>query len=154
MTDAITNNRRAPIARSYAEQRRAQLTSFWSEALDRVKGLCEGQHRARNVPPDGGTTGPPTPEPRSPTETERICAEPREPPHGDTRRAASDNSAEVVRQFYHAWASDKFPTGLLDADVEYINPIGAIERRVRPGIDSFSEAIRAVLNGWEWWKME
>jgi ketosteroid isomerase-like protein len=43
---------------------------------------------------------------------------------------------------------------LLDRDVEYVNPAGAIEPGVRRGVEAFSEALQRVLDGWEWWRME
>ena len=40
----------------------------------------------------------------------------------------SQENVEIVRALYRAWARDEFPgpPELLDAEIEYVNPIGAI----------------------------
>jgi hypothetical protein len=42
----------------------------------------------------------------------------------------SEENVEIVRRFYRAWAGDEFPgpIELMDPEIEYINPAGAVER--------------------------
>ena len=65
-------------------------------------------------------------------------------------------NVEIVRSFYEAWAREEFPGPIefLDPEVEYVNPIGAIEPGVRRGLDEFSRATEKVLEGWASWQME
>ena len=67
-----------------------------------------------------------------------------------------DGNVEVVRALYDAWARDEFPgpPELLDPDIEYVNPAGAIEPGTRRGIDAFQHAIEKVLEVWTSWEME
>jgi ketosteroid isomerase-like protein len=63
---------------------------------------------------------------------------------------------EIVRAVYDAWAREEFPgpDRLLDPNIEYVNPDGAIEPGIRRGVSEFSRAIERVLQGWESWWME
>jgi ketosteroid isomerase-like protein len=63
---------------------------------------------------------------------------------------------EIVRSFYGAWAREAFPgpQELMDPEIEYVNPAGAVEPGVRRGIEAFSEAVKKVFEGWESWQME
>jgi hypothetical protein len=48
----------------------------------------------------------------------------------------SQDNIEVVRELYAAWACDQFLASpeLMDPEVEYVNPDGAVEPRgVQPG---------------------
>jgi len=68
----------------------------------------------------------------------------------------SPQNVDIVRRVYEAWARDQLPgpEGLLDAEIEYVNPAGALEPGTRRGIDAFSAAIETVLDSWEVWEME
>lgn len=66
----------------------------------------------------------------------------------------SDENVEVVRSFYDAFARGEFPDEVIDQDVEYVNPVGAVEAGTRHGISAFRGAVEAVLEGWETWQME
>jgi ketosteroid isomerase-like protein len=66
----------------------------------------------------------------------------------------SRENVEVVRDFYDAFARGEFPVDLIDPEVEYINPVGAVEPGTRQGISAFQRAVEAVLEGWETWQME
>jgi ketosteroid isomerase-like protein len=63
---------------------------------------------------------------------------------------------EVVRSVYEAWARGEFPAPeeLLDDEVEYVNPPGAIEPGTRRGRAEFAAAVDKVFEGWERWDME
>jgi ketosteroid isomerase-like protein len=62
----------------------------------------------------------------------------------------------VVRRFYAAWARGQFPgpTELMDPEIEYVNPPGAVEPGTRRGLAAFSRAVEKVFEGWENWDME
>ena len=68
----------------------------------------------------------------------------------------SPTNEEVVRRFYEAWARDDVPgpVELLAADVEYVNPPGAVEPGTRRGFDAFIEAARKLFEAWEYWRAE
>jgi len=68
----------------------------------------------------------------------------------------SQENVEVVRRFYDEWASDEFPgpIELMDPEVEYVNPTGAVEPGTRRGLDAFSRAVEKVFEGWETWQMD
>jgi ketosteroid isomerase-like protein len=69
--------------------------------------------------------------------------------------AMSLENEETVRRLYRAWAADEWrPAGLLHPEVEYVNPPGAIEPGVRRGIEAFTAAVAATLDGWSSWEME
>jgi uncharacterized protein len=63
----------------------------------------------------------------------------------------SQENVEVVRSVYEAWARDELPgpAHLLDAQIEYVNPPGAVEPGIRHGLDAFSQAVRDAFEGWE-----
>jgi ketosteroid isomerase-like protein len=65
-----------------------------------------------------------------------------------------DTDLQTVREFYEAYGRLEFPAELLDPEIEYVNPPGAIEPGVRRGIDAFAQAVRGVSDGWESWSME
>ena len=68
----------------------------------------------------------------------------------------SQENVEVVRSFYDAWARDEFPgpVELMDPEIEYVNPPGAVEPGTRRGRTAFSRAMEKVFEGWETWHME
>jgi len=64
---------------------------------------------------------------------------------------AAEN-VEIVRRIYAAWARDEFPgpAELMDPDIEYVNPAGAIE----PGVSKGLSAFKKVLDAFEFWRSE
>jgi ketosteroid isomerase-like protein len=68
----------------------------------------------------------------------------------------SEDNVRVVRSFYDAWARDEFPgpIELMDPEIEYVNPAGAVEPGTRHGLAAFSTAVEKVFEGWETWQME
>jgi ketosteroid isomerase-like protein len=68
----------------------------------------------------------------------------------------SEENVEVVRRFYEAWASGREPgpVDLMDPEIEYVNPEGAVEPGTRSGIAGFSRAIMKIFDGWETMQME
>jgi len=68
----------------------------------------------------------------------------------------SQANIEIVQRFYDAWAGDEFPgpIELMDPEVEYVNPAGAVEPGTRRGFDEFRRAIEKVFEGWETWQMD
>ena len=67
----------------------------------------------------------------------------------------SQENVKVVEDLFEGWALGEFPgrIDLLDPDVEYVNPDGAIEPGVRQGIDGFIAAMDSVLQAWTVWRM-
>ena len=65
-------------------------------------------------------------------------------------------SIRVVERLYEAWRRGEVqgPTGLLDPEIEYVNPDGAIEPGTRHGLESFTAAIDRLFEGWSTWEME
>jgi ketosteroid isomerase-like protein len=65
-------------------------------------------------------------------------------------------NVDVVRRFYDAWSRDDLPgpVDLLDPEVEYANPDGAIEPGTRRGVDAFIAAVEMVFEAWEYWRAE
>jgi len=68
----------------------------------------------------------------------------------------SQENVEVVRRFYEAWARNAFPgpVELMDPEIEYVNPPGAIEPGTRRGRVAFSGAVEKLLEGWESWQAD
>src|ERR1700680_4729629 len=66
----------------------------------------------------------------------------------------SQENVELVRNFYDAFARGEFPVEVIDPEVEYINPAGAVEPGTRHGISAFRRAVEAVFEGWQTWQME
>ena len=68
----------------------------------------------------------------------------------------SQDNVEIVRSFYDAWGRDEFPgpIELMDPEVEYVNPAGAVEPGTRRGLAAFTRAIERVFEGWEAWQMD
>jgi ketosteroid isomerase-like protein len=84
--------------------------------------------------------------------------------HADALEAAglrgvsvSEENVRVVQSFYDAWARDEFPgpVELMDPNIEYVNPAGAVEPGTRRGLAAFRRAVDKVLvEGWESWEMD
>jgi ketosteroid isomerase-like protein len=68
----------------------------------------------------------------------------------------SEENVRAVRSFYDAWARAEFPgpIELMDREIEYVNPPGAVEPGTRRGVDAFSGAVEKIFEGWETWEME
>jgi ketosteroid isomerase-like protein len=69
----------------------------------------------------------------------------------------SQENVEIVRGIYDAWARNEFPGPpyVFDAQIEYVNPAGAIEAGTRYGLTAFSRAVEQVfVKGWESWRIE
>jgi ketosteroid isomerase-like protein len=60
-------------------------------------------------------------------------------------------NVEVVRHIYGAWGKDGTPvgSGLLDPDIEWVNPPDAVERGTRQGLDAFGAAAASVSDTFE-----
>ena len=80
----------------------------------------------------------------------------RQQPSRDTAQAMSQENVEIVRSFYDAWARDEFPgpVELMDSEIEYVNPAGAVEPGTRRGLAAFTRAVEKIFEGWETWQME
>ena len=63
---------------------------------------------------------------------------------------------EVVRRLYEAWSTDEIPgpAELLDPEIEYVNPAGAIEPGTRRGLSEFATALGKTLEAWEYWQAD
>ena len=67
----------------------------------------------------------------------------------------SQENVEIVRSFYDQWARDDSPPiELMDPEIEYVNPAGAVEPGTRHGLDAFTKAVEKVFEGWEAWQMK
>ncbi len=69
----------------------------------------------------------------------------------------SEENVQVVRRFYAAWSRDEElpgPTELMDPEIEYVNPGGAVEPGIRRGLAEFSRAVENVFAGWDTWTIE
>ena len=68
----------------------------------------------------------------------------------------SQRNVEIVRSFYDAWACDELPgpVELMDPDIEYVNPAGAVEPGTRRGPAAFSRAVESTFEAWETWQAE
>jgi uncharacterized protein len=58
----------------------------------------------------------------------------------------SQENVDVIRRIYSVWAKEgsPLPSGLLDSQIEWVNPPDAIERGTRRGLDAFGTAVGAV----------
>jgi ketosteroid isomerase-like protein len=68
----------------------------------------------------------------------------------------SQENIEVVRSFYRAWARNELPgpTELMDPEIEYVNPTGAVEPGTRRGLAEFSRAVEKVFDVLDTWQIE
>ena len=67
----------------------------------------------------------------------------------------SQENVEIVRRFYDAWARGVGPglsVELMDPEIEYVNPAGAVEPGTRRGRAAFSRAVEKLFEGWETWQ--
>jgi ketosteroid isomerase-like protein len=67
----------------------------------------------------------------------------------------SQENVEVAAAFYSAWTREdnQAVLGLLDPEIEYVNPDGAIEPGVRKGIDDYLIIVEKMREGWASWRM-
>ena len=65
----------------------------------------------------------------------------------------SQENVEIVQRFYRAWARNDLP-GPVDPEIEYVNPIRAVEPGTRRGLTAFSRAVEKVFDGLETWQIE
>ena len=63
----------------------------------------------------------------------------------------SQENVAVVRAIHEALARGESPAtlGLLDPDIEYVNPPGAVEPGTRRGIAAYEDAVRSMLEAFE-----
>lgn len=63
----------------------------------------------------------------------------------------SQDNIEVVRHIYGVWESEGSPvgSGLLDPDIEWVNPPDAVERGTRHGLEAFGSAADSVSDTFE-----
>jgi ketosteroid isomerase-like protein len=62
----------------------------------------------------------------------------------------SQENLEVVRELYRCLQQDgRFPDALLDSEIEYVNPLDAVEPGTRRGLTAFHEAMGRVRDAWE-----
>ena len=68
----------------------------------------------------------------------------------------AESNIEIVQALYDAWAREEFPgpVDLLDPEIEYVNPEGAVEPGTSHGVVDFSRAVAKVFEGWATWQME
>jgi uncharacterized protein len=66
------------------------------------------------------------------------------------------DNVEIVRRLYDAWGRGDIPgpVELLEDNVEYVNPPGAIEPGTRTGVTEFALAGQRLLDSWEFWRAE
>jgi ketosteroid isomerase-like protein len=60
----------------------------------------------------------------------------------------SQENVEIVRRIYRVWDEEGTPvsSGLLDPQVEWVNPPEAVEPGTRQGIDAFASAANTVAD--------
>jgi ketosteroid isomerase-like protein len=63
----------------------------------------------------------------------------------------SQEEVEIVRRIYEVWGAEGSPvaSGLLDPEVEWVNPPEAVEPGTRQGIDAFATAAQTVADTFE-----
>jgi ketosteroid isomerase-like protein len=63
----------------------------------------------------------------------------------------SQEEVEIVRRIYEVWGAEGSPvaSGLLDPEVEWVNPPEAVEPGTRRGIDAFATAAQTVADTFE-----
>jgi ketosteroid isomerase-like protein len=66
----------------------------------------------------------------------------------------SQGNVDIVRGFYEAFARDEFPVEVIDPEVEYVNPVGAVEEGTRRGLAEFRKAVEKVFECWATWHMQ
>lgn len=65
--------------------------------------------------------------------------------------AVSQENVDVIRRIYAVWAKEgsPVPSGLLDPDIEWVNPPDAVERGTRRGVEEFATAVTALGDTFE-----
>ena len=68
----------------------------------------------------------------------------------------SPDNVKIVRSVYDAWVREELPgpLELMDPEIEYVNPAGAVEPGTHRGLDAFHRAVQKVFEGWATWQME
>ncbi len=67
----------------------------------------------------------------------------------------SRENVELFHRIHADWhRHHRIGAGLLDEDVEWINPPYAVEPGTRRGIEGFNEAIESVFDAWDEWRFE
>ena len=62
----------------------------------------------------------------------------------------SEENVEIVRRIYAAWtAASPIESGLLDPEIEWVNPHDAIETGTRSGLDAFGSAAEMLGDTFE-----
>jgi ketosteroid isomerase-like protein len=63
----------------------------------------------------------------------------------------SQENVDVVNRITDAWRTEgtPLPSGLLDPEIEWVNPPDAVERGTRKGIEEFAAAADAVTDSFE-----
>ena len=63
----------------------------------------------------------------------------------------SQENVDAVRRILAVWEAERspVPSGLLDPEIEWVNPPDAVERGTRQGIDAFSAAADSLEAGFE-----
>lgn len=63
----------------------------------------------------------------------------------------SQENVDAVRRIYAIWQNEgsPVPSGLLDPEIEWVNPPDAVERGTRKGIEEFTTAVSAVGDTFE-----
>jgi uncharacterized protein len=63
----------------------------------------------------------------------------------------SQENVDIVQSIYRVWQTDSTPvdSGLLDPEVEWVNPPEAVEPGTRRGIDAFAAAAESVSDTFE-----
>jgi uncharacterized protein len=68
----------------------------------------------------------------------------------------SQDNVDTVRRIYAVWDQEgsPVPSGLLDPEVEWVNPPEAVEPGTRRGIDAFADAARTVAETFQGVRVE
>jgi ketosteroid isomerase-like protein len=67
----------------------------------------------------------------------------------------SQENVAAAERLYECWRREEFPgvPDLLDGEIEYVNPEGAIEPGIRKGIQAFEAATQKLQEAWESWRI-
>jgi ketosteroid isomerase-like protein len=68
----------------------------------------------------------------------------------------SQGNLDTVRRIYAVWAEEGSPvsSGLLDPEIEWVNPPEAVEPGTRRGLEAFADAARTVAETFEGVRVE
>jgi len=63
----------------------------------------------------------------------------------------SQENVDAVRQIHAVWEAEgsPVPSGLLDPEIEWVNPPDAVEAGTRRGVDAFGTAVDALADTFE-----